>query len=128
MEKQPLVFKQFIKMLTTLQVYVSPLGQPGDVFVIYQRGGGYGQTPSGPSCPFVCRDANEMVPLEEVEKTLKLIEASGKEFWTIEDHSAPAKIPELTKPLELATGSEKAPEPAQEQPSIEVKPPEPSKE
>ena len=115
MKPQGLLFKQFIRRLLTMEVCIPFLGNPGEVFMLFQSGSGYNPSPKGPSCPFISRESDEWVPLKEIQDTLRLLEVNVDVFWSIEDH--------IEKEPQPATGST-GPRPLSERPAI-TKPEEP---
>jgi hypothetical protein len=81
-----------------MEVYIPFLGNPGDVVMLFQSGGGYNPSPNGPSCPFISREAEELVPLPEIRDTLTLLEVDHNVFWSIEDHSEDSSLKETPIP------------------------------
>jgi len=70
-----------------MEVCIPFTGNPGEVFVVFQRGTGYFPAPSGPRCPLICRDPGDILPVKEIDDALNLLEVSHEVFWNIQDHS-----------------------------------------
>ena len=68
-------YRKFIEVLYLMDACIPAL--PSDSnrsFMVYQSSGsGYYPTPSGPRCPVMSRDNDELMPAFEVEKLLNLL-------------------------------------------------------
>lgn len=91
MQKRALQYRQFIRRLFTMDVCIPFSGSPGETVMFFQQGNGYTPSPNGPSCPFIAREPNELVPEREITDTLNLLEVDHDTFWRIEDHDQPVQ-------------------------------------
>jgi hypothetical protein len=60
---------------------VMPSSANTEFAIFASKGSGYYPTPSGPMCIFVSREQDELVPINEIAKSLRHLRISDTSFW-----------------------------------------------
>lgn len=101
--RQPLPYRQFINRLLILGMCIPAFPSVGEPFLVFERGAeGYFARPSGHRYTLLHREADELVPIQEIETSLRHLDLSVVLFWSITDHSKPKADP-LEPPVEPPT-------------------------